>query len=87
MTLWLAGRGVYRSADDGYGGQSRPNSAFAFESAMTSTPDNATHCFARRSFAAARDGQGAGTGYSPWLGRTLLPASENLARSREYPGP
>ena len=23
MTLWLAGRGVYRSADDGYGGQSR----------------------------------------------------------------
>jgi hypothetical protein len=37
---------------------------------------------ARRSFAAARDGQGAGTGYSPWLGRTLLPASENLARSR-----
>ena len=38
-TLWLAGRGVYRSAHDGYGGQSRPNSAFAFESALTSTPD------------------------------------------------
>ena len=31
--------------------------------------------------------RGAGTGYSPWLGRTLLPASENLARSRESPGP
>jgi hypothetical protein len=37
-TLWLAGRGVYRSADDGYG-QSRPSSAFAFESALTSTSD------------------------------------------------
>ena len=39
------------------------------------------------SFAAARDGQGAGTGYSPWLDRTLLPASENPAPSRESPGP
>jgi hypothetical protein len=30
---------------------------------------------------------GVGTEYSPWLGRTLLPASENLAWSRESPGP
>jgi hypothetical protein len=33
-----------------------------------------------------RDGQGAGTGCSPWLGRTHAPASENLVRSRESPG-
>jgi hypothetical protein len=41
----------------------------------------------RRSFAAARDGQGVGTGYSPWLGRIPQPVSENLAWSRESPGP
>src|SRR5713226_3873481 len=29
----------------------------------------------------------AGTGCSRWLGRTPLSASENLARSRESPGP
>src|SRR6266436_6154790 len=41
---------------------------------------------ARRRIAAARDGQGAGTGCSRWLGRTPLAASENLERLRESPG-
>jgi hypothetical protein len=41
---------------------------------------------ARRRFAVARDGQGAGTGCSRWSGRTPLPASENLATSRGSPG-
>ena len=42
---------------------------------------------ARHNFAAAKGGQGAGTGCSPWLGRIPQFASENLAWSRESPRP
>src|SRR5260370_5754163 len=41
---------------------------------------------ARRRIAAARDGQGAGTGCSRWSDRTPLAASEDLATSRGSPG-